>query len=112
LIHSARRQKALAVGKTRVEKLVSEREPPLVVVARDARAALDSTAIQRVIVAGHAVAWADRRRLGALVGREEAAVVAVLDDGLANALKATIAMANLGPPQEKRDKRVISTEAG
>jgi ribosomal protein L7Ae-like RNA K-turn-binding protein len=115
LLNSAARQRALAVGKTRVEKLLAEEKVALVIATRDARAALDSASIQRSIQSGLAVAWGDKARLGELVGREEAAVVAVLDDGLAKALKTTIAMAHLGhqgPFRTGRDKRVNSAEVG
>lgn len=115
LLNSAARKRALAVGKTRVEKLLEDEKVKLIIAARDARAALDSTAIQRAIQSGLAVAWGERTSLGALVGREEAAVVAVLDDGLANALKTTIAMAHLGQQgsiRGERENRVISTEVG
>lgn len=115
LLNSASRKRALAVGRTRVEKLLDEERVRLIVAARDARAALDSAAIQRAIRSGLAVAWGSKSELGALVGREEAAVLAVLDDGLANALKTTIAMAHLGHQgsmRTERDYRVILTEVG
>ena len=115
LLHSASRKRALAVGKTRVEKLLEEQRVRLIIASRDARAALDSAGIQRAIQSGQAVAWGCKSELGALVGREEAAVLAVLDDGLAKALKTTIAMAHLGQQgsnRPERGNRVISSEVG
>jgi predicted RNA-binding protein YlxR (DUF448 family)/ribosomal protein L30E len=115
LLNSASRQRALAVGKTRVEKLLEDEKAHLIIAARDARAALDSAVIQRAIQSGLALAWGDKCALGVLVGREEAAVLAVLDDGLANALKTTIAMAHLGDQgslRTVRNNRVTLTEVG
>ena len=97
LLGAARRSHKLLAGKTAVEKALGEGRCPLIVVACDARAAIRSAQIQQAISSGRAVAWGNKSVLGGLAGRMEAGVLAVLDDGLANALKATIALAQPAP---------------
>ncbi len=97
LLGAARRSHKLLAGKTAVDKALEEARCSLVVVACDARAAVRSSQIQQAIGSGRAVAWGSKQVLGGLTGRMEAGVLAVLDDGLANALKATIALAQPSP---------------
>ncbi len=94
LIGAARRARQLAAGKTAVAKELGAGRCRLVVVATDARTAARATEVQQAVAAGKAVGWGTRLTLGSLSGRGEAGVLGVLDDGLANALKTTIAMAH------------------
>jgi predicted RNA-binding protein YlxR (DUF448 family)/ribosomal protein L30E len=90
LLMAARRSGRLALGSAAVEREIEEERARLLVVARDARAAADASPVVRMIGAGKAAAWGTKRDLGALFGREEVAVLAVLEPRLAAALKAAI----------------------
>jgi ribosomal protein L7Ae-like RNA K-turn-binding protein len=93
LLGIARRSQKLASGTSAVDAELSAGRCHLVVVATDARSAARATQVQQAVAQGKALAWGTKAVLGGLAGRTEAGVVAVMDDGLANALKATIAMA-------------------
>jgi ribosomal protein L7Ae-like RNA K-turn-binding protein len=93
LLSAAQRSRKLVVGKTAVEKELSSGACRLLVIATDAKSAAGSREVAQVIASGGAVSWGTKTGLGGLVGRMEAGVLAVMDDGLANALKKTIAMA-------------------
>lgn len=119
LLSAARRSKNLVVGRTAVDKSLAAAPAPLVMVATDAQSAARSTAVERAVAAGRAVAWGSKQLLGGLAGRSEVGVLLVTDDGLANALKATIAMAQTAnsararvrPPADKVDRRLTDQQA-
>lgn len=94
LLAAAHRSRKLAVGRTAVEKEIEGDRCCLLVVATDAKSAAKATEVQKVVANGGAVGWGTKTLLGGLVGRIEAGLLAVTDDGLASALKATIAMAH------------------
>ena len=94
LLASAHRSRKLAVGRTAVEKEIEADRCRLLVVATDAKSAAKATQVQKAVASGGAVGWGTKDILGGLVGRNEAGLLAVTDDGLANAVKTTIAMAH------------------
>jgi hypothetical protein len=83
LLGGAKRGKLLAIGADAVTDALKEGKAALVVVAADAAAAAALPEVQKAVVAGKAIAWNDKARLGALFGRDEVAVVAVLHEGVA-----------------------------
>lgn len=93
LLGAARRARKLAVGRSAVESEIQAGRCHLLLVATDARSAARASEVQRVVASGGALGWGTKTLLGGLTGRTEAGLLAVTDDGLANAVKATIAMA-------------------
>lgn len=128
LLAAAHRSRKLAVGRTAVEKEIEADRCRLLVVATDAKSAARATEVQKTVAAGGAVGWGTKTLLGGLAGRTEAGLLAVTDDGLASAVKATIAMAHsarvaqsgvssgaAGSRQresQRRDQKKSSTEVG
>jgi predicted RNA-binding protein YlxR (DUF448 family)/ribosomal protein L30E len=98
LLVAARRAGKLAVGSSAVEEVLTTGSAWLVIVARDARAAAASTAVERAIAEGRAVAWSTKHELGKMLGRDEVGVAALLDEGLASALRSSLTMASLAEP--------------
>jgi len=93
LLGAARREGSLALGATPVQAAVKRGEAAGVLVARDAQAAASLPEVEQMVRAGHAAAWGTKERLGALCGRPEIAVLAILDRRLAQRLFGAIAMA-------------------
>jgi predicted RNA-binding protein YlxR (DUF448 family) len=85
LVSAARRAGALAVGADAACAALEE-GAPLVVVASDAGSVVSRGAIERAVLAGRAVAWKEKTAIGALLARNEVAVCAVLDVGIATEL--------------------------
>ena len=100
LICSAWRARKLELGSDAVrEALVADRAR-LVVVATDARAAAETSWVQQAVVGGRARAWGTKEILGRAAGRAELGVVAVCDEGLAEALSFALEMAQMPAPAE------------
>lgn len=93
LLGAAMRQRQLALGATPVQAAVKRGEAALLVVARDAQAAASLPEVEQMVRSGRAAAWGTKERLGALCGRPEIAVLAILDRRLAQRLFGAIAMA-------------------
>lgn len=93
LLGAARREGRLALGSTPVQAAVKRGDAAAVVVARDAQAAAALPEVERMVRTGQAAAWGTKERLGALCGRPEIAVLAILDGRLAQRLFGAIAMA-------------------
>lgn len=89
LLGGAHRARQLAVGADLVIEALKEERAELVVVARDAAAAAKLADVQQAIAAGKAIAWGFKERLGAVTGRDEVAVVAILASGVAAAVAHT-----------------------
>ena len=53
----------------------------------EAMSSLTDPEIQEAVAEGKAIAWGNKQRLGAIFGRDETAVCAVLHDGVAKAIK-------------------------
>jgi predicted RNA-binding protein YlxR (DUF448 family) len=93
LLTGARRGKLTLAGADVVCEGLREGKVALVVVAADAAAATKLPGIQEAVAAGRAIAWGSKVRLGAIFGRDEIAVCAVLHDGVASAIGSARRMA-------------------
>jgi predicted RNA-binding protein YlxR (DUF448 family)/ribosomal protein L30E len=98
LISAAKRAGKVAVGRTEVDSALEGGDVALVVVARDARSAIDSARVQRAIETGAARAFSDKERLGELLGKSEVGVLAILDQGVATALSEMLAVMMIPGP--------------
>ena len=78
-LHQARRKRSLAVGQEAVKRSLSRGKCRLVLLALDAGNSHRRMKIGSVPI----VELADRRRLGAWLGREDVAIMAVTDPDLA-----------------------------
>lgn len=110
LLSSARAGKRVACGKSAVEEALGLGHVALLIVAKDARAAIDSREVQKVIAEGKAVVWGTKQSLGALCDRDELGVVGVLDGGLARALGRAIGWIHTPEPSSGRGSSVKVTE--
>ena len=86
LLAGARRGKLAIAGADVVREAYREGNAALVVVASDAAAATKHPEIQEAVAEGKAIAWSNKQRLGAIFGRDETAVCAVLHEGAAKAI--------------------------
>lgn len=100
LIGLARRAGKLVVGSSAVGQ--ASKTADLVIVAVDARAAGESW-LESAVRSGRAAAWGSKAELGAALGREEVGAVAVLDAGLAKALKLAFVVRALPAARGRRD---------
>jgi predicted RNA-binding protein YlxR (DUF448 family) len=100
LIGLARRAGKLVVGSSAVEQAAKTAE--LVIVAADARAASESW-LESAVRSGRAAAWGTKAELGAALGREEVGAVAVVEAGLAEALKVAFTVKALPAARGRRD---------
>jgi predicted RNA-binding protein YlxR (DUF448 family)/ribosomal protein L7Ae-like RNA K-turn-binding protein len=86
LLAGARRGKLTIAGADSVREAYREGKAALVIVACDAAAATKHPEIQEAVAEGKAIAWSNKQRLGAIFGRDETAVCAVLHEGVARAI--------------------------
>jgi len=93
LLGAARREGHLALGATPVQAAVARGHARGLVVAQDAQAAATLPEVEQMVRRGLASVWGTKERLGALCGRPEIAVLAILDERLAQRLFGAIAMA-------------------
>jgi ribosomal protein L7Ae-like RNA K-turn-binding protein len=93
LLAGARRGKHAISGSDVVRAAYRDGSAVLVVVASDAAAAAKLPEVQEAISQGKAIAWSNKQRLGAIFGRDEVAVCAVLHEGVAKAICSARAMA-------------------
>lgn len=112
LLSAARRAAKVAVGSIAVKEALAGNAAHLLVVATDARAAAQTDWVQAAVAQGHAVAWGTKQTLGAVVGREEAGVVAVLDDRIATALASTLAIVHMAETVSRTAPSGGATEVG
>jgi predicted RNA-binding protein YlxR (DUF448 family)/ribosomal protein L7Ae-like RNA K-turn-binding protein len=91
LLVSASRSKWLVLGSDAVKYASQRGEAELVVVATDAAAAAELTAVRIAVTEGRAVAWGSKERLGALLLRGKAgsglAVLAITSRSIAGSLR-------------------------
>jgi predicted RNA-binding protein YlxR (DUF448 family)/ribosomal protein L30E len=99
LLGAAIRARKAVAGSTVVEETLHRGGVRLVVVATDARAAAELNGVLQAAAAGRALSFATKAELGAALGRPETGVMAILDDGLAVALKQAVALADLQLPR-------------
>ncbi len=93
LLAGARRGKLAISGSDVVRAAYREGTAALIVVASDAAAAAKLPEIQDAVAQGKAIGWSNKQRLGAIFGRDEVAVCAVLHEGVANAIGSARSMA-------------------
>ncbi len=105
LIAAAKGSGRLAAGSTAVRDALEKGTARLVVVATDARAAAETSWVERAVAEGRAVAWSTKARLGELLNRPDTGVLAVLDSGIATTLSQTIAMIHMPEPEVRKVRR-------
>ena len=93
LLVGARRGKHAIAGSDVVRAAYRDGSAVLVVVASDAAAAAKLPEVQEAVGQGKAIAWGNKQRLGAIFGRDEVAVCAVLHEGVAKAIGSARRMA-------------------
>ncbi len=87
LLSSARRAQHVALGSEAVRRCLTDELAKVIIVATDARASATTPWVAESVAAGNTIAWGNKKILGAALGREEVGVLAILDDGLARALR-------------------------
>ncbi len=92
LIGTAARSHHAAVGSEAVCEVLRRGDASLLIVARDAAAAAKHREVALAVESGNAVCYGTKDVLGKALGRREVGVIAVIDDGLAAALRHTIAL--------------------
>lgn len=100
LLAGARGAGKLAAGSDSAREACEERGAPLLIVARDARAAASETWVASAVAAGKAVAWGDKQKLGRSISRPDTAVVAVMDEGFSRSLASAVALSSLREPAD------------
>jgi len=86
LLAGAKRGKLAISGSDVVRAAYREGTAALVIVACDAVAAAKLPEVQEAVSQGKAIGWGNKQRLGAIFGRDEVAVCAVLHEGVAKAI--------------------------
>src|SRR6185503_19931984 len=98
LLASAARSKQLVLGSEAVTSASQRGEAELIVVATDALAAADLTAVRLALAEGRAVAWGSKERLGAALLHKRAdaglAVLAITSRSLARSLRCAVRIAD------------------
>jgi ribosomal protein L7Ae-like RNA K-turn-binding protein len=92
LLLAANRAKLLAVGSHACRQSFLDGKVKLVVLAADALAAGKESWVETATAQGLVVFWSTKAELGGLIGRNELAVLTVLDGGLARSLVRVFAM--------------------
>ncbi|HEY5959957.1 MAG TPA: DUF448 domain-containing protein [Polyangiaceae bacterium] len=92
LISAAYRARYVALGSDASRQAFHEGRARLVVLASDALAAGKESWIETATAKGLLAVWSTKAELGALMGRDELAVLTVLDSGLAQSLTRVFAM--------------------
>lgn len=92
LIGAAHRARHLALGSDASKAAFDEGRARLVILATDARAAKRESWLEAAATRGLLAAWSSKAELGAIVGRDELAVLVVTDEGLAQSLRRVMAM--------------------
>lgn len=108
LLKAASRASKAALGTTAVQEA---EKICLVVVAADARAAAETATVVTAVRSGRAVVFGSKSTLGAIFGREELGVVAILDLGLAEAILAAVRLTELQSPRGG-NKSLAMSEVG
>jgi predicted RNA-binding protein YlxR (DUF448 family)/ribosomal protein L30E len=93
LIVSAHRAHLLAIGTDAVREAMREQKTELLIVAADAAGRREDLENQAAALGRHCAVFATKTLLGALLGRDEVGVVAVLDSGIASAVTLAVSRA-------------------
>jgi predicted RNA-binding protein YlxR (DUF448 family)/ribosomal protein L30E len=92
LVTAAYRAGRLAIGSDASADEFAAGKAKLVVLSSDARAAARKQWLEDAVSAGVVWGWSNKVELGALVGRDELAVFAITDEGLARSLRQVLAL--------------------
>ena len=93
LLSGAKRGKHAVSGSDVVRAAIRDGSAVLGGVATDAAAATKFSEVQEAVSLGKAIGWSNKQRLGAIFGRDEVAVCAVLHEGVAKAIGSARRMA-------------------
>jgi uncharacterized protein len=104
LLLTLRRRNLGAVGGSFAAEAYRSGRGHGVLVATDAQAAAHEGWVQEAVREGRAMAWGNKDRLGAFFGRDEVAVITILEERLAKDIFGAIAMALLAPKLGPRGK--------
>lgn len=98
MLIAAARAKRVAIGSDAVTGASQREEASLIVVATDAAAAANLTAVRHAVAEGRAIAWGSKAQLGEMLRRAgagaELAVLAVISPSIASALRDTARIAD------------------
>jgi uncharacterized protein len=92
LLGAAHRARHMAIGGDACRESFAEGKARLVILATDAKAASDKAWLDAAATKGLLTRWSTKAELGAIVGREELAVMVVTDDGIAQSFLRVVAM--------------------
>jgi len=93
LLASAARSDRVEIGAEMAGKAFESGKAQLLVVARDAKSAASVGSVMHAIASGGAVAWGTKAELGSLVRKSEVAVLGIVSQSLAAALRSVVMMA-------------------
>ena len=92
LLRSAVRSRAALVGGSAFEQVGENGGIRLVLIARDAKSSARRPAVAQLAEAGKALPFATKDELGGMLGRKEVGVLAIVDEGLAGAVRHAIGL--------------------
>jgi predicted RNA-binding protein YlxR (DUF448 family)/ribosomal protein L30E len=95
LLRAAERARKAALGATAVAEAEAAGSASLFVVAADAESAGRLPSVAAAVKSGRAVVFGTKATLGALFGREQLGVLAILDPGLAEAVARAVRLSEL-----------------
>lgn len=98
LLKSAQRARRTALGTTALEEAERDGRVELLVLASDAKASADLSAVQRLAARGRVRIFMTKSELGAAMGRDELALVGLLSADLSQEVSRMISVAELEEP--------------
>jgi uncharacterized protein len=105
LLGAARRRDLVALGVSPAGDAWKSGRARGILLARDAQSAARESWVLEAVGRGAVAVWADKARFGAVFGRDEVAVLAILEQRLANELFGAIAFTLLTPKTVPRGKK-------
>jgi predicted RNA-binding protein YlxR (DUF448 family)/ribosomal protein L7Ae-like RNA K-turn-binding protein len=94
LLSSAARSNQVEIGADLAGEAFGTGKVALLVVARDAKSAASVGSVMHAIAQGGAVAWGTKEELGSLVNKSEVAVLGIVSQPIAAALRSVVTMAS------------------
>jgi predicted RNA-binding protein YlxR (DUF448 family) len=94
LLASAVRSNQVEIGADMAGDAFGRGEVALLVVARDAKSAAQVGSVMHAVAKGGAVAWGTKAELGSLVNKSEVAVLGIISQPIAAALRSVVTMAS------------------
>lgn len=111
LISAAQRGRHLAIGADAVTEAWGLGAAELVVVTSDAAAARKLGCVAAAGASGRLAEWGEKSALGSVLHRPDTAIIAVLDTGLASAVRTALAAAGLVSPAVAGEQETHAFEA-